>query len=123
MKFDMPRLAGFFGLFLVALGLGAYYFSGQASLTALIPVPFGIALAVLAWVARRTGSPKHPIHAAAVLALLGFFGSANGIPEVVRLLAGDEIENPLAVLTKTLMAVAMAAFLVCCIQSFRQARR
>ena len=45
------------------------------------------------------------------------------MPDAVRLLLGNEIENPLAAVAKTVMAADLTAFLGFAIQSFRQARK
>lgn len=120
---DMPRLSTVCGAALIVLGAAMYAVSGQASLTALIPVPFGVVLVVLGAVSARLASPKHPMHAAAAVALLGILGSIGGVPDTVRLLLGSEIENPLAAVAKTVMAADLTVFLAFAIQSFRQARR
>ena len=123
MTLDMPRISVGFGFGLVVLGAGSYFASGQASPTALIPAGFGIVLAALGLIARNASATKHAMHAAAVVALAGFAGSANGLPDLLKLLAGGELEHPLASLAKSVMALALAAFLGLCVQSFRQARR
>ena len=123
MTLDMPRISAGCGIGLIVLAVGAYLASGQASATALIPAPFGIVLVALGLIARKASSTKHAMHAAAVVALVGFAGSANGLPELFKLLAGGAVERPLAGVAKSLMALVLASFLVLCIQSFRQARK
>ena len=123
MTLDMPRISVGFGTCLVVLGVGAYFASGQASPTALIPAAFGILLVALGLIARKASATKHAMHAAAVLALAGFAGSVNGLPDLLKLLAGGELEHPLAGVAKSLMALALATFLGLCVQSFRQARK
>lgn len=123
MTHDMPRLAVSIGASLIVLGVAMYFLSGRVSLTALIPVPFGAALVTLGWVAKRSASTKHPMHGAAVVALVGIAGSWNGVPQAARLLLGDEVANPLAAGAKTVMAALLAVFLAYCIHSFRQARK
>ncbi len=118
----MPKLSGWFGAGLVAFGIATYLGSGQASMTALIPAAFGAVLAGLSAACRWTGSPKHPMHAAAVVALLGFAGSASGLPDGLRLLAGETVELPLAAASRSIMALALGAFVGLCAVSFRQAR-
>ncbi len=120
---DMPKLSIALGLVLVVLGLAVYFISAQSSLTALIPVPFGIALTLLGAYARRASSAKHAMHAAAVVALVGFLGSADALPDLVQLVFGGEIERPLAVGAKSVMAAALAILLGFCVHSFRQARK
>lgn len=123
MKPDMPRLAVGLGLVLVVLGVAVYVSSGQASLTALIPVPFGAALVILGTVARRSASTKHAMHIAAVVALVGLLGSVNALPDLARMLLGGAVERPLAVVAKAVMAVDLGVFLAFCVRSFRLARK
>ncbi len=120
---EMPKRSIHFGWGLVLLGGVGHAASGQASLTALIPAAFGILLIFSGVLARRTGSSKHPMHFAAVLALLGLLGSASGLVDLVSLLRDGATANPLAAASRSAMAVAMAVFLGYCVQSFRAARR
>ena len=121
-QLNMPGLSAGFGVSLLALGVGVYLASGGSSLTALIPAAFGLALLVLGLLAKRPSATKHAMHAAAVIALLGFLGSADGIVGLARMAAGRSVELPLAVAAKGVMAVDLAAFLWLCVKSFRQAR-
>ncbi len=123
MKYTMPGLARGFGASLVVLGVGAYFASGRASMTALIPVPFGFILIALGLLARRAASTKHAMHAAALIAVIGIAGSWSGVPDAVRHLAGAEVSNPLAAWAKTLMALDLAVFVGFCVRSFRLARK
>lgn len=123
MTLNMPRLTVGFGISLVLIGLTFYLVSGRSSLTALIPAAFGIVLVLLGIVAERAASPKHAMHMAVVVALLGIAGSLNGFPAFFRMLGGDSVERPLAAAAKVAMAVDLVAYLVCCIKSFIAARR
>lgn len=100
-----------------------YFASGQSSMTALIPTVFGVALGGLSLACRWTSSPKHPMHAAAIVALLGFAGSASGLPDGLRLLAGQAVELPLAAASRSVMALVLGVFVALCVVSFRQARQ
>ena len=121
-QLNMPGLSVGFGISLLALGIGVYVASGRSSLTALIPAAFGVVLVVLGLVAKRPAATKHAMHAAAVVALLGFIGSADGIVGLVQMIGGGTVERPLAVAGKAVMAVDLAIFLWLCVKSFRQAR-
>ena len=123
MTVSMPRLTVGIGSSLILLGLAAYLFSGRSSPTALIPAAFGIVLVLLGLLAGRMASPKHVMHAAAVLALLGFLGTAGALPELARLLLGGDVERPLATAAKAVMAIDLAVYLAYCIRSFREARK
>lgn len=123
MTLNMPRLTVGFGISLVLIGLGFYFASGRSSLTALIPAAFGIVLIVLGIVAERAASPKHAMHLAAVVALLGILGSLNGFPPFFRMLGGGSVERPLAAAGKVAMAVDLVAYLCYSVRSFRAARK
>lgn len=121
-QLNMPGISVGFGISLLALGIGVYLASGRSSLTALIPAAFGFALVALGFIAKRPSSTKHAMHAAAVISVLGFFGSVDGIIGLAQMIAGATVERPLAVAAKGVMAVDLATFLWLCVRSFRQAR-
>ncbi len=121
-QLNMPGISVGFGISLLALGIGVYLASGRSSLTALIPAAFGFALVALGFIAKRPSATKHAMHAAAVISVLGFFGSVDGIIGLAQMIAGATVERPLAVAAKGVMAVDLATFLWLCVRSFRQAR-
>jgi hypothetical protein len=112
-----------FGLALAALGLGGYLATGQTSLTALIPLAFGLLLLVCGVLARREPLRKHAMHAAAVLGLLGFLGPLRVFPQMLALLGGGAVPHRAAVLDQLLMLIVCGVFLALCIRSFVAARR
>jgi hypothetical protein len=95
---------------MILLGLGGYFLGGRASMTALIPSFFGLAVALCGLAAPKLGRPALII--ALVLSIVGALGSAGrGVPE---LLASGE-KNMLAIgvqLAFAVVAVALAAVLV-----------
>lgn len=123
MTLNMSRLTVGFGISLVLIGLTFYLVSGRSSMTALIPAVFGIVLVLLGIVAERATSPKHAMHMAAVVALLGIVGSLDGFPAFFRMLGGDSVERPLAAAAKVVMALDLATYLGYSIRSFVAARR
>jgi hypothetical protein len=113
-----------FGLALAALGAGGYFATGRTSLTALIPLAFGLLLLVCGIVARQESLRKHAMHAAAVLGLLGFLGPLRVLPQMLRLVSGGEgVPHRAAVLDQLAMMVVCGVFLALCIRSFVAARR
>lgn len=71
----MPKPTLVIASLLMALGLGAFFFSG--SRTALLPAYAGLALAILAGLAIAfEGGRRHLMHFAAVIALLGALAPA-----------------------------------------------
>ena len=111
------------GVVLVLLGVGAYFGTGAQSVTALIPAFFGVLLALLGGMARDARRVKLAMHLAVVVALLGFAGSARGIPASWTLLSGGEVARPAASVVQAVMAILCAAFLVLAVRSFVAARR
>jgi len=111
------------GVALIVLGLAGYFGAGAASLTALIPAAFGVVLAALGAAARNDARRKLAMHIAVVVGLIGFFGSVSGLLKLPRLVAGDEVARPLAVVAQSVMALLTAYFVVLCVKSFIDARR
>lgn len=116
----MANTAVGFGVVLMVLGIAGYFGSGMASLTALIPLAFGLVLLILGVIARDPGKRKHAMHAAAMVALLGFAGSVSGL---VKVISGDLGPRPNAAIAQAVMAGLMAIFTVLCVRSFINARR
>jgi O-antigen/teichoic acid export membrane protein len=119
----MANIAISFGVILLVLGIAGYIGSGMASPTALIPAVFGLLLLVLGAVARDPAKRKMAMHIAAVVGVLGFFGSARGLVGLGSILAGDTVARPNAVIAQSIMAILMLIFIVLCFRSFRNARR
>ncbi len=119
----MPLLTLVFGVVFVLLGVVAYLVTGMQSVTALIPAFFGVVFVVLGVVMRDASRARHAGHAAAVLALLGLLGSARGVPSVIALAQGGEVERPGAAVAQTVMVVLCLAYLALAIKSFIDARR
>ena len=111
------------GIVLVLLGVGAYFGTGGQSVTALIPAFFGVPMAILGLLARDERRLKLTMHVAAVLALVGFLGSARGIPSLITMLGGGEVARPAAAVVQTAMAALCLLFLILAVRSFVQARR
>ena len=118
----MPTIAIFSGVLLVVLGVAGYIsgvMSDRASITALIPAAFGIVIAGLGLVAwAKESLRKHLMHAAVVVALLGFLATAGRL--IPRL--GELTASP-AVISQVLMALICLTFVVLAVRSFIVARR
>jgi hypothetical protein len=112
-----------FGVVLILLGLVGYFGSGMASPTALIPAIFGLLLVVFGAMARDDKKRKMAMHIAVVIGLLGFLGSASGLISLPAVLSGGPVERPMAVVSKSIMAVLMAVYVAMCVKSFINARR
>ncbi len=68
----MTKIAHLCGLILIALGIGGYMATGQASVTALIPSFIGVLIVISAFIAKK--SVKTGMHMALVFALIGAVG-------------------------------------------------
>jgi len=119
----VAKVAIGFGVILIILGLGGYFLTGSQSWTAMIPAFFGAVLAVLGAIALDPAKRKHAMHAAAALGLVGFAGAVPGVIKAFKWLGGAEPARPAAVISQSIMAVLMLAFVVMCVQSFIAARR
>lgn len=118
----MPSTTIALGVVLIVLGLTGYFLTGAASVTALIPAFFGIVIALLGLVAREERRRKHAIHAAVVVALIGFLGSFRGLLGIGDVFAGTAA-RPAAVLSQSLMALLTLGYIVMAVRSFIAARR
>ena len=103
------------------LGLAGYFLTGAVSLTALIPAAFGLAIALSGLLARDERKRKHAIHAAVVVALLGFSGSIRGLLQIGGVFDGTAA-RPAAVVSQTIMAVLTLGYIVMAVRSFVKAR-
>jgi hypothetical protein len=136
-----------FGVALVVLGVAAYLMTGLRSWTALIPAIAGGLLLACGLVARDPRYRKAAMHAAVVLALLGFAGAVPGAINMVRLasqgeriltseqraaegLSDDQIIlnsgkriRPVASQVQAGMAGLLLPYIALCVKSFIDARR
>jgi hypothetical protein len=119
-----------FGILLSILGVYGFFTTGMVHYTALIPAGVGIVLAILGAVGRKEALRKHTMHAAAAVALLGFFGSAFMIArKVPQLVTEGHITHPdgTSAIDSFMANCAMAAlcgvFVALCVKSFIEARR
>jgi hypothetical protein len=110
------------GGLLSLVGVLGYALSESRSLTALIPVAFGLLLDVAGALALRPELKKHAMHGASMVALLGTVGAAPGAVSFIRLISGTAIARPLAAQQSAAMFLICATLLVLCIRSFRAAR-
>lgn len=117
----MPSTAITFGRILILIGIAGYIYgmtTAYASLTALIPAAFGILILVLGHIARaKDNLRKHLMHAAVLVALVGFIASLGGL--ISRF---DKSAMP-AKISTIAMALACLAFVILSVKSFLDARK
>src|SRR5688572_23471644 len=118
----MPSTAIALGVLLILIGIVGYIYgmmNGNASITALIPAFFGIVLAGLGLASRaKENLRKHLMHAAVVVALLGFILPAGRL--ISRI---SELTYSAAVVSQVSMALVCLLFVILAIKSFADARR
>ena len=118
----MPSTSITFGGLLILIGIIGYAFgimNGNASLTAFIPSVFGIILVGLGTVAQSNENlRKHLMHAAVIVALLGF------IMPLMRLLSKlNELTLSVAVIAQIAMSLVCLVFVILSVRSFIDARK
>jgi hypothetical protein len=79
-------------------------------------------IALAGAIARDDRKRKHAMHAAVLVALLGFLGSVRGLAQLGALFDGTAA-RPAAVIAQTVMAVLTLGYIVLAVRSFVQARR
>jgi hypothetical protein len=119
----MPTITLVFGGLLIVLGVASYVLTGSQHVTALIPAAFGVVFEVLGVLAQKPNLRKHAMHAAALLALVGFAATVRGVLQAITLAQGGTVERPQAVVARAVMAILCLAFVALCVNSFIAARR
>ena len=114
----MHRWTILFGLLLVAIGLGGYYFADAKQPMALIPAVLGIAMFVCGVVAAQGAMRMLAMHVAALIGMIGFVG-----PMVTIFNDITNTANTAEVLAKGLTSALCLMFVMMCINSFLEARR
>ena len=110
------------GSLLILIGLAGYVngvMNDKASITALIPAFIGVVMVLLGVLAgMKENLRKHLMHAAIVVALLGFIATAGRLVSKM-----SEISASPAVLSQASTAIVCLAFIILAIRSFAAARR
>ncbi len=122
----MPSVSIIFGALLILLGILGYAYvmsTPNPSMTALIPAIFGVILVLLGVIARsKENLRKHLMHAALVVALLGFLGTVRSFMSIASLFDGTA-ERPVAVIAQVATAIICLGFIILGVKSFIDARK
>ncbi len=105
----MPGWIFGYGAALTALGLGGFAATGARHRTALIPAAFGAGALGLGWIARQPRRRRAAARGTAGLAALALAGSARGLGALPRLVRGEPVPRPAAVVSQSLMAALSVA--------------
>ena len=106
----------------LVLGIAGFALTGSTHKTALIPCIFGFLFLVFGFLARKDNLRKHVMHAAVLIALLAFLGTARSLSHLPELLNGTA-EKPAAIITQSLNAGLSLLYIILAVRSFIQARR
>ena len=106
----------------LVLGIGGFVLTGSTHKTALIPCVFGVLFLIFGLLARKDNLRKHVMHAAVLIALLAFLGTARSLSHLPELLNGTA-EKPAAITTQSLNAGLSLLYIILAVRSFIQARR
>jgi len=118
----LAKLTVGIGVLLAVLGAGSYVWTGSQHPTALIPLWFGLVLALCGVLANTENAKRRMLwmHVAVTIGLIGFLGAAS---RVVMALVGGRQVDAIAMGCQTAMAVVCAVFVGLCVRSFVAARR
>ncbi len=119
----MKNLTLSLGILLIILGSASYFGTGMESITAMIPAFFGLVFVGFGVLSSVEKIKKHVMHAAVGFALLGLIGSARGIPGLIEIFSGADVERPIAIYAQVAMLLMCLAYIVAAVKSFREARR
>ena len=106
----------------LVLGIAGFVLTGSTHKTALIPCVFGVLFLIFGLLARKDNLRKHVMHAAVLIALLAFLGTARSLSHLPELLNGTA-EKPAAIITQSLNAGLSLLYIILAVRSFIQARR
>ena len=114
------------GILLILIGIIGYGYgltTGGASPTALIPAGLGLILAVLGFIGQsKENLRKHLMHAAVLVGLIGFVGTASSFLKIASVINGTA-DRPAAVIAQFATAIVCLVFVILCVKSFVDARR
>ena len=106
----------------LVLGVAGFVLTGSTHKTALIPCVFGVLFLIFGLLARKDNLRKHLMHAAVLIALLAFLGTARSLSHLPELFNGTA-EKPASIITQSLNAGLSLLYIILAVRSFIQARR
>jgi hypothetical protein len=123
----MSRITLYFGAVLIAIGIYFFISTGSTHPTSLIPVWFGLVLALFGILANSKDASKRKLymHIAVTIGLLGFlFPGFMSAKDLIKAHSDNlPLAHPAAVHEQLLMAILCFIFVLLCVRSFITARR
>jgi fucose 4-O-acetylase-like acetyltransferase len=121
----LAKITVFIGVCLAVLGAGSFVGTGSQHPTALIPLWFGLVLAVCGVLAKTENAKRRMLwmHVAVTVALIGMLGAgARVVAGCVGKMNGHPVDA-IALACQSLMTLVCAVFVAYCVRSFMAARR
>ena len=106
----MKFLTIIFGILLAALGI-VYYNAIGSDLFSLMPALFGV-LITLFGILQGRWEHKYPLYGSLLLAFLSFLGSLRALFNLIKLLIEGQVEEPNAVIIRSIIGLACALFII-----------
>ena len=123
----MSRFTLYFGAILTGIGIYFFIATGSTHPTSLIPVWFGLSLALLGLLASSSDASRRKLymHIAVTVGLLGFlFPGFMSVKDLVKAHSDQlPLVHPAATHEQLLMALLCFIFVLLCVRSFIAARR
>lgn len=99
------------GLALTTVGVGAWATSGRTSPTALIPAAIGLPMAAAGFIEPIPLAGRSARRATFALALAAVGGASRGLPQLPKLLTGQKVDRPIAVVAQSATVALAGAYL------------
>lgn len=121
----MALLTVAFGAGLIVIGILGFVTTGSVHPTALIPVWFGLVLALCGWLSNTENSRRRMLwmHIAVTIGLIGFLFPGFMVLKDWMSAHGAPLAHPAAAKEQAAMAVVCLLFTLLCVRSFIAARR
>jgi hypothetical protein len=122
----VAKVSIFFGALLFILGIVAFWGTGSAHPTALIPIYFGLPLVVFGYLAKSPVESRRKLymHINVTIGLLGFLGAAGSAIHAYGHARSLGIDPDMkAIAAQLTMAALTFIYVMMCVRSFIDARK
>lgn len=122
----MAKTTIIFAVLLIALGLAGYFYTGSQFPTALIPMWFGLVMALFGFLAMSPSESRRKLfmHINVTIGLIGFLGAAITAVHRYGTARSEGVEpNYIALTSQLIMAALLLNYVVLCVKSFIDVRR
>jgi len=99
-----------FGIVLTVLGAIFYFVTSTSGISVMMPAVFGILITLFGFLQGKW-EHKHPLYGSLILAVLVFIGSVRALLNLFKILTGDGVAEPTAVLVRSVIGVLCVVFI------------